>query len=1146
LAAGAATVAIAVGAAASAAQGQTSSPPRLLQQPAISHDLIAFTYAGDIWTVPRTGGRATRLTTGVGVESAPLFSPDGATIAFTGDYDGNTDVYTIPVSGGVPHRVTYHPASDVAVAWSPDGKAIIFRSNRAAASRYTQLFSVPAAGGVAQALPLPMAFAGQMSPDGGAIVYNPLPPAFSFDFTSFVAWGNYRGGRAGTIWITTLPGLDSVEIPHEAAADFSPVYLGGKVYFLSGRKGRIGVFAFDPATKAVSEVWRNDGGSDVRSLSTDGHTLVFDRLGELYTLEPGGAPQRVVVDVAGDLPDVRPRILDVSDEVTNVAVSPTGLRAVVEAHGEILTVPLKHGPTRNLTNTPGVMEREPAWSPDGQSVAYFSDESGLYALHVASQTGARAEGPTAVRKYRLEPDAAYYFAPLWSPDSKKIAFTDNRLITYVLDLTTGKLSHVGEPDVFGGFTNDEHAMAWSPDSKWLAWQHYGENHMHVLMLYSTATGGVTQLTDAMADSTSPAFDRDGKYLYFLASNDDGATQSEIDMTSDLYRPTASIYALALTRAAASPVAPQSDDEKTAAETLAKAKAGEDATPAGQAGEAKAEAKAHPKAEPAPTTVKPTVVDLTGLSTDAIAGRIAPLPLPPKPYRSLQTGKPGVLYVIAEEGERDPDADSQPGGTLLRWTVEERKSETLASHVEDYRITADGQKMLVALSPPHHEGAAPAAGGPGPKPTWYIAPADKPLKPGDDEAKLKLDDLSVKVDPPAEWRQMYHEVWRIERAFFYDPKTHGYDTYAAERRLEPWLDGVQSRSDLNYVFQEMLTGFSVGHLRGTGGAIPDAPKVPGGLLGADYVVRDGRWCLAKIYTGGTWSPQAKAPLAQPGLNVAAGDCITAIDGAPIPGDVDIQKPLEGTAGRAISLTIAPAGGAAPRDITVVPVASEARLRNLDWIEANRRKVAALSGGKLAYVYLPDTGGGGFTSFNRYFFAQTNRSGVIVDERFNAGGQIADYVVEVLGRKLEAYWQPRYGAIDHTPYGAIYGPKVMIANEVSGSGGDALPWLFKHNQLGPLVGKRTWGGLVGIGPIPVLMDGGHVTSPSVAFFSPSGAWEVENHGVDPDYPVDMDPKAVAAGHDPQLEAAVALAMDALAKSPPPQPKRPDYPDYGAPSR
>jgi tricorn protease len=349
-----------------AAQAQAPSPPRLLQQPAISHGLIAFSYAGDIWTVPQAGGKATRLTTGIGVERAPIFSPDGQTLAFTGDYDGNTDVYTVPVGGGVPHRVTYHPAADEAVGWSPDGRRIIFRSSRDAASRYTQFYSVAPDGGVATRLPLPMAFDGRMSPDGAEIAYNPLGPAFSFDFTNYVSWGNYKGGRAGAIWITTLPGLDSVEIPHEQAADFSPVFLSGKIYFLSGRHGRIGVFAYDPATRAVSEVWRNDTDSDIRSLSSDGQTLVFDRLGELYTLTPGSAPQRVQVDVAGDLPDVRSRMLNVADEIENVNVSPTGLRAVVEAHGEILTVPLKHGAMRNITNTPGAMEREPAWSPDGQ------------------------------------------------------------------------------------------------------------------------------------------------------------------------------------------------------------------------------------------------------------------------------------------------------------------------------------------------------------------------------------------------------------------------------------------------------------------------------------------------------------------------------------------------------------------------------------------------------------------------------------------------------------------------------------------------------------------------------------------------------------------------------------------------------------
>jgi len=1116
-------------AAASGSALAQGAPPHILQQPSISHDLIAFAYGGNIWTVPRSGGKATRLTIGVGVESAPIFSPDGQTIAFTGEYDGNIDVFTIPTQGGIPHRITYNPAPDYAVGWTPDGQNILFRSTRASTSpRFTQMFSVPAVGGVARRLPLPTAYTGLMSPDGSEIAYAPVAPAFGFNYTSYVAWGNYHGGMAGTVWLTTLPGLDSVEVPHETAADFSAVWLGGKVYFLSGRKGPISVFCYDPATKAVTEVYHNTG-SDIRTLASDGQSLIFDRLGELYSLQPGAEPQMIQVDVTGDMPDVRARIKSVSDEVVNVGVSPTGLRMVVEAHGEILTVPAKHGPIRDITNTPGVSEREPAWSPDGQSIAYFSDESGLYALHVASQTGARAAGPEAVKRYPLSAEPTYYFAPIWSPDSKKIAFYDNRLNTYVLDLITGKLVKVGDPDTYGGFSGSTHGMAWSPDSRWLVYPHSTPNHMHALELYSTQAGTSTRLTDDLADASDPAFDRNGKYLYFLASNNAGATEAGLDMTSDLYHPTQSIYALALTAGTASPIEPELEDEKSAADAKEKAKENADATPAGVAGEEKAETKAHPNALTAPKGPKPTDIDLAGMSTMQIQGRIIALPLPAKNYDMLETGKPGVFYYLEAPAIGDPTA-SGDDAVLNRYTLEDRKAEKLADHVDAYQITADGEKVLLTLEGEHK----PGGGG---KPHYVIADAKGPVKPG--EGDVSLDGLQVRVDPPAEWRQMYHEVWRIERAYFYDPNFHGVNTVAEEKALEPYVAAIQARSDLNYVFQEMLSGFSVGHLRGTGGAIAEPDKVPGGLLGADYEIKGGHYCISKIYTGGSWSPDAKAPLAQPGLNIHVGDCILAVNGETIAGDEDIQKPLEGTAGHAVTLTIA--SGAATRDVTVVPVASEARLRNLDWIDANRQRVNELSGGKLAYVYLPDTGQGGFTAMNRYYFAQTNKQGVIVDERYNSGGQVADYIIEVLNRKIEGYWSARYGAIDHTPSAGIYGPKVMIANEWSGSGGDAMPWLFKYNKIGPLVGKRTWGGLVGIGAIPVLMDGGEVTSPSVGFFSPNGAWDVENHGVDPDYPVEQDPKAVAAGHDPQLEAAVALALDQLKTGVPTPPQRPAYPNY-----
>jgi tricorn protease len=1113
------------------AAAHADSKPHLFQSPALKGDLIAFGYAGDLWTVPRSGGRAVRLTNGVGVESMPIFSPDGSTIAFTGEYDGNTDVFTIPAGGGIPHRVTYHPAPDAAVAWTPDGKRILFRSTRAAASRYTQIFSVPAEGGDAARLPLPTAYQGQLSPDGSRIVYSPLPPAFGFEFTSFVSWGNYRGGRASTIWLTSLPSLDSVEIPHEQASDFFPVFSGQRIFFLSGRAGHIGIFSYDPATKQVTEALHNDG-ADIRSLGADGATLIYDQLGAIHLYDTAtGQSHQVPIQIDADLPEVRRHVRNVGGEIDHAAISPTGIRAALEAHGEILTVPVKNGPIRNITNTPGVMERSPAWSPDGQSIAYFSDESGLYRLHIASQLGAAQPGAAEVKKFSLAAEPAYYFAPKWSPDSKRIAFHDNRLNIYVLDTVSGKLSIINGKDVFGGFSEASYDLAWSPDSKWIAYPRSLADHLHALFLYSLDSGKSTQFTDAMADSRLPAFDRNGKYLYFTASTNAGATSDGLDMTSDLYEVRSNIYAVTLAADQPSPVAPELSDEKTSAQKQSKPQE-PDQTALGdepRRGSQKPLKPGAPGAGPAPAPLV-AKIDLNG-----IGARMVALPLPSAAYVSLAAGSHGSLYfAVRSDTARFDDHTA----TLSRWTLEDKKTEKLADRIEHFELSADGEKVLLALSNRKPD-APPEAAGEEVRPTWIIVPANAPLKPGD--GGLPLSDLQVRVDPAAEWMQMYHEVWRLERAYFYDPHFHGAPTVANERRYEPYVAAIASRADLNYIFQDMLGAFSVGHLRGGGGAIPRARRVPGGLLGADYVIRDNRYCLAKIYTGGDFNPLVKAPLAQPGLNLAAGDCIIAINGLELTHSVDIQQALEGTADHPVALRIAPVGGGGPRDVTVVPTANEGSLRNMDWIESNRRTVDKLSDGRLAYVYLPNTGYEGFTSFNRWYFAQTQKQGAIIDERYNAGGQVADYIVEVMSRKIISYWSPRYGAVEHTPNAGIYGPKVMITNEVSGSGGDALPWMFKQAKLGTLVGKRTWGGLVGIGDIPVLMDGGHVTSPSVAFFSPKGEWDVENHGVDPDVLVEQDPKAVSEGHDPQLEAAVAVALRELTAHPVAQPARPPYPDY-----
>jgi tricorn protease len=1111
------------------AAAQASHP--LLQRPAFNGTLIVFSYAGDLWTVDRSGGHASRLTTGTGIETDPVFSPDGSMIAFTGEYDGNTDVFVVPSTGGVPKRLTYHPVADAAVAWTPDGKYVIFRSNRESNSpRYTKLFKVSLNGGLATALPLPMAFSGRFSADGKYFAYSPEGGASPFNYSSYVAWRNYRGGLASSVWIADMTTLDVVKVPRERSNDFSPVWVDKQVYFLSDRNGPISLFRFDPETKAVTEVLKNDG-ADIRSASAGPGGIVYDRFGELFLYDTqSGQTHQVNVDVSADLPDVRARISPADREIQNYAISPTGLRAVFEAHGDILTVPAKkESTTRDITGTPGVMEREPAWSPDGQSIAYFSDESGQYALHISKQTGAGE-----VKKFPLANDATYYFKPVWSPDSKLIAFHDNKMNVWMLDTATGKATVIDKAVTDDG----DRDAAWSPDSKWLAYTQTVENRFHALFLHSIASGKSTQITDGMSDVRSPAFDRGGKYLYFTESTNYGTSTSGLDMSSDAFDVTRSVYGLALAADIASPIAPESEDEK-APDVKDKKDSGDERADKGKsAATTKDDAKRDdakksddadkPEKTEKPEKAKPVKIDLERLQDRAVA-----LPLPPRDYTSLTAGKEGILYLL-ESGGR---FQGEHGQTLSRFALKTRKPEKLADHIAGFDLSFDGNKMLLEIT--HEEPEGPQAAE-GPSPNFFIVPADAPVKPG--EGKLELSKMEVRVDPRAEWQQMVHEVWQIERSFFYDPHYHGVDTVAAEAKYKPYLAEVGARSDLNYLFQEMLGDFSIGHLRGNGGTIPHPHHVAGGLLGADYEIVDGRYRIAHIYTGEHWNPQAHAPLAEPGVKVKEGDFILAVGGQELSGSDDIQRLLEGTAGTQIVLKIAAdASGKDAHEVTVTPIPDDLNLRNLAWIEANRRKVQELSSGKLAYVYLPDTAMGGLTNFNRYYFAQLDKHGAVIDERFNSGGQAADYIIHAMQRTLMSWWAPRYGAIYRTPEASILGPKVMITNEFSGSGGDAMPWYFREAQLGPLVGKRTWGGLVGIGGIPVLMDGGHVTSPSFGFFNPQGQWDVENHGVQPDYEVDMEPKPVREGHDSQLEKAVSLALDELAKHPGPEPHKPEYPNY-----
>ncbi len=1074
----------------------------LLQQPALSSTQIVFSYAGDLWSVPRAGGEAKRLTTSPGVERSAHFSPDGSMIAFTGDYDGSVDAFVMPASGGTPKRLTYHPGQDNVAGWTPDGKRVLFASDRAVPADGANLYTVPVEGGFPEQLPLPIAVEGSYSPDGTHIAYVPL-------FQWEPEWKKYRGGQTRKIWIADLADSSIVEIPRENSNDYNPMWVGDRIYFLSDRSGPVTLFCYDTRTRSVKQVIENHG-LDLKSASAGPGAIVYEQFGSLNLYDLKSEKTKAVeVRIAGDLPEVRPRFVNVGKRLHNADISPNGVRAVFEARGEIITVPAEKGDARNLTNTPGVYERNPAWSPDGKTIAYFSDESGEYALHLRDQSGMGE-----VRKFSLGEKPAFYYEPRWSPDSKKIAYVDCHIGIWYIDLETKKPVLV-DKDYYQSDPGDL-APVWSPDSKWLAYRKQLPSHMSAIYIYSVAGAKSTQVTDGMSEAKNPVFDKGGKYLYFDASTNSGASM-EPDIEGISRPVTRYVYLIVLAKDAPSPLAPESDDEKPAAE-----KKKDD--------EKKDEGKKDDSAKDDKEKEKPKTPEVK-IDFDHIGQRVLSLPMPPGRYEDLQAGKAGVLYAL----EVPPPAPGrEPEFTIHRFDLSKRKADVVMSGVSGFNVSFSGEKIL------YRKGDTRAIFTPPPMPEEGAPP---PPPPDPNKGKLKTENIEVRVDPRAEWRQMYREVWRIERDFFYDPGYHGLDLEAAGKEYEPYLENIASRRDLSYLFEEMLSNLSVGHMFIRGGDNPDVKRIPTGLLGADYKIENGRYRFARIYDGENWNPDAKAPLTQPGVNVAAGDYLLAVNGRDLKATDEIYSFFEETAGKSVVLKVGPEpAGANSREVTVVPVPNEHQLRHLAWIEDNRRKVDHMTNGRVAYVYMPDTSFGGFTNFNRYFFAQVGKEAVIIDERFNHGGALATDVIEYLKRPLMSMVTPRDGADFAQPQGAIFGPKVMITNEFAGSGGDAMPWYFKRFGVGKLVGTRTWGGLVGLQGYPELIDGGHVTAPSIAVWNPdTGTFDVENRGVAPDIEVQQDPKLVREGHDPQLEKAIAVVMEELEKNPPPKPKQPAFPNY-----
>jgi tricorn protease len=1086
---------------------------RLLRSPTVSATQIAFAYANNIWVVERAGGSARRLTSFQGQTTSPHFSPDGKWIAFTGEYAGNADAYVVSSEGGEPRRLTWHPGADTVQGWTPDGKSVLFASGRASAapSAAPRFWTVPLEGGVEQPMTLPRAYQGKISSDGSHIAYRMNN---SWDEER----RNYRGGQNRPIWIVDTKTWNLVTPPWTDSKDIDPVWVGESVYFLSDRDGVSNVWAYETGSKKLTQVTRFTD-FDVKTLDSGAGAVVFEQAGYVHELDPKtGKEHTVTIRATGDFPWMMPRWEDVTSRMTHIVLSPTGKRVAAEARGEIFTIPAEKGDVRNLSHSSAAADRDPAWSPDGKYISYFSDRSGEYKLYLETP-----DGLTPPREIALD-KPAHYYTPSWSPDSKKLLYSDTNLHVWVLDVESGKAKVVGnDPWMVPERTLNP---VWSPDSKWVAYSSRLKSLYHAIFIANVDTGETKQATDGLADAVWPAWDASGKYLWFLASTDFGLSSQWLDMTSYDRQETFGLYLTVLKKGEPSPLLPESDED-----------AGIGNRPSGSApppnacssrrgpsaGSAQAEESTQEQpGDQAPRRRTPPNVQI---DFDGLQQRIISVEgVPERQYSRLRAGVAGSVYYLEA-----PAGEGAGGSTLQRYRLTDRKPATFVTGVAEYDLSADGCKLLYRTGGGGGRGRQGGAAGTPPAVNLFLV--DATTTPQTGQGRLNAT-LRMYLEPKEEFRQIFNEGWRNQRDYLYVPNMHGADWPKMKEMYGQLLPYVNHRADLNYLLDNMGSEIAIGHSYVRGGDMPDVPPVIGGLLGADFTVENGRYKITRIYDTESWNPELRAPLAAPGINVSVGDFLVAINGVELRAPDNIYRLLDGTSGRQTALTVntKPAMEGA-RVVTVVPVPNEQNLRTRAWVESNRRLVNKLSNGQLAYVYLPNTGQPGYSSFNRYYFAQQDKSGAIIDERFNGGGSAADYIVDLLERRFDGYFNNVAG--DRYPFtspsAGIWGPKVMIINEMAGSGGDLMPYMFKLRKIGPLVGKRTWGGLVHTADTPTFVDGGSMIAPRGGFFTREGTWAVENEGVTPDVDVENWPKDVIGGHDLQLERAVQEAMRLLKEQP-----------------
>jgi tricorn protease len=1062
---------------------------RMLRQPAVSATQIAFAYAGDIWITGLSGGTAQRLSSPAGEESFPRFSPDGREIAFTGDYDGNQDIYVMPTQGGIPRRITYDPAPDRMLGWYPDGQSILFASSRASGTdRFFQLYKVSRNGGLPEKLPVPYGEFGEISPDGQWLAYMPQTQ----DFRN---WKRYRGGWASHLWLFNLKTSEWRNISTTDANDAQPMWHGHTLYFLSDRGAaeRANIWAYDLDKATVRQVTHFTD-YDIHFPSGGPSDIVFEKGGRLFLMGFDNEQAREVpVQVVTDLALLKPRLDSVGDLVQTTGISPTGKRAVLQVRGDVFTLPAEHGPPLDLTRSSGVAERFPAWSPDGKEIAYWSDRSGEYQLTVRPADGSGSE--TQLTKYG--PGFRYNIS--WSPDGKKLAFIDQAMTISIFDRVTGRTTAVDKALYYAEGALEAFTPHWSSDSRWLAYQRDLPVTQHnAIFLYDVTSATRTQVTSGFYNDNSPVFDPSGKYLYFLTDRSFDPIYAAVDATWIYANPT-TIAAVPLRRDVPSPLAPR-DDEEGGGAALAKEKA--DSARVDSA-KAKADTASHASA-------KPVLIDLDGFER-----RLVILPPPAGNYADLSAAVGKVIY------RRLPRAGSSSGekSAALYWDLQDRSEQTILDNAGGITLSANGEKLLVAQGD-----------------KLAIVDAAKGQK---FEHPLATSALTTQVDPRAEWQQIFNDVWRMERDFFYDPHMHGVDWAAERTDYQKLIDASVTRWDVDWVLGELIGELSSSHTYHGGGDVPAVRHVGVGLLGVDWSLENGAYRIKHIVDGAAWDNEVRSPLLEPGLTVHEGDYLLAVNGAPVDVSLDPAAAFQGLANQTVQLTVNSTPSlAGAHTILVHTLASEGRLRNLAWIEANRRRVDEATKGRVGYIYVPSTGVDGQTELVRQFLAQFGKEGLIIDERFNSGGQIPDRFVELLNRQPLAFFAERDGPSWQMPQQANFGPKVMLINGWSGSGGDAFPTYFREMKLGPLVGERTWGGLIGISGVPGLIDGGTFTVPTFRQYNADGKWFAEGHGVDPDVVVPDDPSQMVKGVDPQLEAAIQEVIKELQEHPYKAPPRPPY--------